>query len=193
MPRPPLALALAPLVAIAFVAAGCGSSVTTSAGTSAATTSGTGGSGQGSGAAGAGGTPTSSGTTTATECMPDQCETAYSACCDDATGVVSPMSDCVPPTCRWSCPPNTTPLPAYSRGDDCVRRFDCGTSHCKGGREYCRHSISDVGSIPDTFECIALPDACGDTPTCACVAEAPCGGLCEASAAGDLTVTCPGG
>lgn len=71
--------------------------------------------------------------------------------------------------------------------------FACGAHFCAHGTQYCHRDVSDVAGQPDAYACTPLPDACGATPTCACLAAAPCGGSCEASADGDLQVTCPGG
>ncbi len=71
-------------------------------------------------------------------------------------------------------------------------RFGCGFGFCATD-SYCRVVIDDTG-MPPTYDCLALPSACaGGGSDCTCVASVPCGELCEADAAGNLTVTCPGG
>ena len=52
------------------------------------------------------------------------------------------------------------------------------------------HTMTDVGGTADGYDCMALPAGCS---ACACLSSVPCGDMCAASAAGDLTVTCLGG
>lgn len=70
--------------------------------------------------------------------------------------------------------------------------FPCGFRFCSEGAEFCVVEVSDVGGLPDGFGCAALPPGC-DPPGCACLADVPCGELCEQLPSGDLVVTCPGG
>jgi hypothetical protein len=194
-------LALAPIAAFALLQAACGTTVTQSQGTSATTTSaattGTGGSGQGGGAAGSGGkttTTTTTSTTSGTECTPDDCESIPFICCDDATGAQS-LPVCDPPVCQMGCRAGSREVPfdPHNGPGVCPVQFACGTTACEHGKEYCRHSVSDVGGQPDSYGCVPLPAGCGDAPTCDCAKDEPCGFLCKASDAGDLTLTCPGG
>jgi hypothetical protein len=71
--------------------------------------------------------------------------------------------------------------------------FACGSSFCAKAGYYCLAEISDVSTIPDSFSCKPLPVSCGSAPACGCLANEPCGAECQASASGDLTLTCPGG
>lgn len=71
--------------------------------------------------------------------------------------------------------------------------FACGHLFCMAQQQYCQIQLSDVGGYPDTFACKVLPAACGSVPSCGCVASEPCGGMCKADAAGNPTVSCPGG
>jgi hypothetical protein len=71
-------------------------------------------------------------------------------------------------------------------------QFACGFRTCLTTSQYCEHGTSDVGSEPDTFTCKPLPQSCGMTATCSCVALEPCGSFCTNTPTG-LTVRCPGG
>ncbi len=71
--------------------------------------------------------------------------------------------------------------------------FACGHRVCRQNMEYCQRTTSDVGGMADEYTCINLPSGCSGSVSCACVASETCGDMCEASADGDLTVTCPGG
>ncbi len=73
-----------------------------------------------------------------------------------------------------------------------VGTYACGQHFCDSKTQYCERVISDVSSLPDDYNCLALPDACLTMPSCACIAGAPCGGACTTSDGG-LKVTCPGG
>ncbi len=70
--------------------------------------------------------------------------------------------------------------------------FACGGLFCVEGFSYCRHEVSDVDGIPDTFQCVNLPPHCTNMPSCTCVQNEPCSNLCEDNG-GNLTLTCPGG
>lgn len=71
--------------------------------------------------------------------------------------------------------------------------FPCGFKFCDPLYSYCQVSISDVGGYPNGYACLSLPEPCGETPTCECLADEICGGSCEATPDGGLTVVCPGG
>jgi hypothetical protein len=47
---------------------------------------------------------------------------------------------------------------------------DPSCSSCDAQSEYCAVSGSDVSGESSTFECVALPDACEDAPSCECLA-----------------------
>jgi hypothetical protein len=71
---------------------------------------------------------------------------------------------------------------------------DCGAHFCTIGASYCEIDGSDVGNEPSTYTCQALPAACGDAPSCACLTGVTCGELCMSSNDGTgLEVICPGG
>lgn len=134
---------------------------------------------------------------------PAQCAsgTAGGACGDALT----------PPSCvggEWTCaegmvfvtscacigrPPASTCTCTSSgwRCDDSgvARRFACGDAlTCLGGGEYCMVTLPGAPGAMRSFECRALPAACGATPTCACVMP-PRTAQCTLSATGDITVT----
>ena len=72
--------------------------------------------------------------------------------------------------------------------------FACGAAFCMLGSQYCLRAVSDVGGIPDSYECKPLPASCGKTPTCTCLEAEPCGDWCETGATlGEIMLTCPGG
>lgn len=71
--------------------------------------------------------------------------------------------------------------------------FGCGAQFCDLVSQYCEIGISDVGGEPNTYVCEPLPNTCGNTPDCVCLANEPCGFMCEGDAASGLTLTCPGG
>jgi Kazal-type serine protease inhibitor domain len=72
--------------------------------------------------------------------------------------------------------------------------FVCGYKFCDPIYSYCAMSTSDIGGTPDSYACVPLPKACGDTPSCECLADEPCADFsCEATADGGLEVICPGG
>ena len=69
----------------------------------------------------------------------------------------------------------------------------CGDITCAGD-QYCVHSIGGAPPGVDFYSCEALPAACLDlptVPTCACLADEPCGWECQQDAAtGAFLVTC---
>lgn len=71
--------------------------------------------------------------------------------------------------------------------------FACGSKFCDGTFQYCLHSVSDVGGIPDSYSCEPIPAGCASKATCACVKQQPCGDWCTTDGAGNVTLTCPGG
>lgn len=73
-------------------------------------------------------------------------------------------------------------------------RFACGFLFCDPLSSYCQVSTSDVGGYPNSYGCAALPEACGDAPSCECLVDEPCADFgCEESPEGGLTIVCPGG
>ena len=71
--------------------------------------------------------------------------------------------------------------------------FACGTGFCILGASYCLWSVSDVVGQPNAWSCQPLPDGCPGEGDCNCVANEPCGSLCEMTEDGGVLVTCPGG
>ena len=69
--------------------------------------------------------------------------------------------------------------------------FACGWTFCLLGSQYCQRVTDDTGGA-DGWSCLPLPDGCID-PSCDCLADEPCGSICEAGPDGALVVTCPGG
>ncbi len=72
--------------------------------------------------------------------------------------------------------------------------YACGAITCQKGVEYCVIILSDVPGIPDGNECFPMPSVCEKlpTPSCDCLAKAPCGEWC-AEVDGGFVLTCPGG
>jgi hypothetical protein len=91
------------------------------------------------------------------------------------------------------------PCLAYSAGQDISEtggctvsagQFACGPRFCARGSQYCQASFGGPAGGPGTYTCNALPAACGNTPTCACLSGTACGATCAMSASGDLTTSC---
>lgn len=73
--------------------------------------------------------------------------------------------------------------------------FSCGSDVCDMGM-ICRHDVSDVVGVPDTFRCPEIPSSCvGSDDLCACLVErqVTCSGVCSIDALGNVTLTCPEG
>lgn len=91
----------------------------------------------------------------------------------DCSGVVACNS--LPPDCPDGTLPEVGPEGGCWTGD-CVPVAGCdpvpGCEYCNAD-EACVETISQVGV---TYSCRAVPDACGDTPTCECMPP----GTCEA-------------
>lgn len=103
-------------------------------------------------------------------------------------------------TCDGTVAPND--CAGYTAGNDIAANakcappdntFACGNVFCETGFQYCQRAVSDVGGEPDSYSCKPVPESCGKTPTCACLASEPCGQWCEVAALAELTLTCPGG
>ncbi len=91
-----------------------------------------------------------------------------------------PGPGCVCGADGWVCPPT----PAL---------FACGVADaCERGTEYCVHTLSDVGGIPDDWRCDLAPIACEGAASCACVG-ASAGIDCTDDSSGAVTVTRGGG
>ena len=71
--------------------------------------------------------------------------------------------------------------------------FACGPDGltCQVETQYCAHELSDVGGVPDSYGCVALPIGCTDPDPCACIPGAL--GACERTPEGGVIVTFGGG
>ena len=69
--------------------------------------------------------------------------------------------------------------------------FPCGDQQCVQPEQYCRIQRSDIGGIPDDFDCLALPDDC-EAPSCECLAETIVFSACT-DHGGEVTVELFGG
>jgi hypothetical protein len=72
-------------------------------------------------------------------------------------------------------------------------QFGCGSLFCALESQYCLRAVSDVGGLPDEYQCKSLPSGCGNPPTCACMSGELCADWCGISLQGAITLTCPGG
>jgi len=137
----------------------------------------------------------------------EYCDYATNMCgVFDDTGVCKPRPNGCPdiysPTCACDGKVHSSPCDAAGAGFDIndgggcpapTGKFACGSTFCEVGVTYCRRSISDIGGEPSSYECAQLPPACGNPATCACLANVPCGSMCEAASGGGFVVTCAGG
>lgn len=71
--------------------------------------------------------------------------------------------------------------------------FTCGTAFCDVASQYCLLSVSDVGGIPNSYDCLPLPAGCTSPVSCSCLELVPCGMWCSVNDQGHVTLTCPGG
>jgi hypothetical protein len=121
----------------------------------------------------------------ATECPPDSCfTTPTSSCCDADGGAHPPIC---PGHAGMTCAAGETLL--TTMGGPCDKRL-CGSTYCAQLSEYCRVTLHDGGS--EAAECVVLPQDCGSSPDCACLASDPCATSCDDSVHGALRVTCDG-
>jgi hypothetical protein len=165
------------------------------------TTTGTGGGGQGGGA--------DCGGFAGTECGPDEyCDYGDDTCGnDDGVGTCKPRPlgcpDVYIPACACDGTVYGNPCDANAAGQDVSNAggcaapagtFACGFTFCASDQQYCQRSTSDVGGYPDGYACQSLPASCVPGQLdCQCLANEPCGTICEALPSGDLQLTCPGG
>ena len=142
------------------------------------------------------------------QCAPSEyCDYSPNSCGGaDDMGACKPRPtnfcpDLYAPTCACDGKVYNSPCEAFGAGFDendngnCTApmgKFACGSFFCEVGVTYCRHSISDVGGEPSTYECVSLPPVCGNPATCACLDKEPCGSSCIAKGGG-FVVSCPGG
>lgn len=144
-------------------------------------------------------------------CAPDEyCDWPVNSCGDDPSDapVCTPVPQGCPPTagdpvCGCDGVVYVNDCGAGLAGidvreaNDCTPpdgTFACGYLFCDPLESYCRVSTSDVGGYPNGYACNPLPQACGDAPSCECLADEPCADFgCEESPEGGLTIVCPGG
>jgi hypothetical protein len=201
------------------VASEVGGTTGAGAGASTASTAGDGGSagtGQGPGSGGAGGsTGTGMGGSSVCgglagiACPPeDYCQFVNQNCGgDDDEGtcvprpvgcpeIYNPQCGCDDKVYDNACEANAAGVDVNA-GGGCTPpsgQFDCGPGFCTIGAAYCQVDTSDVGNEPTTYGCQPLPASCGDTPSCACLAEVTCGSQCMGTNdGGGFEVFCPGG
>lgn len=211
-------------VSVVALLMGCSGSVDGGGGGSAGSSSGTAGAGgdgggnggaagNGSGgSAGAGGGGAVCGGIAGVLCAANEyCDYSKDTCgAVDGQGICKPRPQACPdfysPTCACDGKVYGNDCDAASAGFDvsnlgnCTppekNQFGCGHGFCDSVTEYCYKTTSDVGELPDSFNCAPLPAACaGVPPSCACIGD-PCGapisGVCTPAGNGFM-VTCPGG
>lgn len=145
---------------------------------------------------------------TGAQCAPDEyCDYATDSCgVADEIGTCrllpGPCPDLYSPTCACDGMVYGNPCSAAGAGFDVnsnggckapMGQFSCGSSFCEVGGSYCRRNISDIGGEPSSYECVAVPPACGNKASCACLANVACGSSCSDSGDGGFVVTCSGG
>ena len=140
-------------------------------------------------------------------CEDDEfCDYSFDDSCgaDDGGGFCEPRPmgcpDIADPTCACdgmvygnACEANAAGFDVNALRGGCTPpegTFGCGARFCDM-TSYCLVIVDDTG-LPPAYECRTLPGACGAEPTCACVAEEPCGDICE-ERSDHLEVVCPGG
>lgn len=75
---------------------------------------------------------------------------------------------------------------------DCQPVFGCGPTSCVRSTEYCVHTLSDIGGVPDDYRCQPLPAGCS---SCECLGATggPWGPSCSDDGAGAVTIVQGGG
>jgi hypothetical protein len=167
------------------------------------------------GGAGTGGAPTSSGKPCGGPgeelCGPmEWCDYGADLCGGDGQiGACVPRPTACPefysPTCACDGQVYGNPCEAASAGVDLANEggckppdglFPCGHRFCDVKSSYCVRTGSDVGGMPDSYDCAPLPTLCQAKPSCGCIVN-PCGGpvpsKCAMTPEGGIFVMCPGG
>ncbi|MFO0685966.1 MAG: hypothetical protein U0234_28155 [Sandaracinus sp.] len=122
-------------------------------------------------------------------CPADPTAAVGSACshegqsCGDCPG---PCSFCQLLICQGGVWQSVEVLP------DCQPTFDCGPTSCVRSSEYCVHTLSDIGGVPDDYRCQPMPAGCS---SCDCLATTggPWGPSCTDDGAGAVTLVQGGG
>jgi len=71
---------------------------------------------------------------------------------------------------------------------------ECGDAGpCVSISHYCDHSFSDVGGVPDSYQCLPLPDACLGDLSCTCLEMSVAADRCTGMGTAGLTVEHFGG
>lgn len=129
--------------------------------------------------AGTPGCPADPSSAEGTPCAPDGLSCGR---CTDSCGFCNILTCSAGIWTRLEAPP--PPPPCTS--------FDCGPElRCAVEREYCQHTVSDVGGEPDGYSCRTLPDGCPSTDDCDCITAG--WSTCERGPEGGLEVVYPGG
>jgi hypothetical protein len=114
--------------------------------------------------------------------------------CDDR---LAPVCGCDGVTHSNECSANAAGVDVSASGSCPVPagQFACGSRTCETETEYCQHSVSDIGGVPDSFACRPLPSSCGSgsSASCDCLAEEPCSSVCDGTPSDGLRLTCFGG
>lgn len=118
------------------------------------------------------------------------CRELPTACTEE----VDPVCGCDGEVYTNECEANAAGIDIAANGscEPPAGTFACGPRFCESGLTYCQRTLSDVVGTPDSYSC-EVSTACDDAPSCACLADEPCGDMCTTDENGNATVTCPGG
>ena len=117
------------------------------------------------------------------------CQPRPGACPLNAAIVATPTCACDGKLYNGPCDANAHGLDLNAHGscDLTATQFPCGYAVCNLASQYCQRQ-PHLGAAAETFSC--MPLICTGTPTCACLAKAPCGNACTGDAKVGLTLTC---